>query len=44
MYDLSRDWYRNRMDVDWSPPTAKEIGSLFAAHGLVGPFWRASQP
>lgn len=39
MYDLSRDWYRTRMDEDWEPPTPEEAESIFATHGLAGDFW-----
>lgn len=42
MYDLSRDWYRTRMEVDWVPPNATEVEALLAAHGLTGPFWSAT--
>ena len=39
MFDLSRDWYRGRLEVDWSPPTAAEAEAMFAKHGLTGDFW-----
>lgn len=44
MYDLSRDWYRTRMDVSWEPPDATQVEALFATHGLIGPFWQAARP
>lgn len=40
MYDLSKDWYRGRMDKDWVPPTPEEAETVFARHGLVGGFWK----
>lgn len=40
MYDLSKDWYRGRMDKDWVPPTPEEAEAVFARHGLVGGFWK----
>ena len=42
LYDLGRDWYATRMDVDWQPATADEATAMFAAHGLVGDFWSLS--
>ncbi len=39
LYDLGRDWYRTRMDLDWQPATAAEATALFAKHGLIGEFW-----
>ena len=39
LYDLGRDWYGTRMDLDWQPATATEATDMFAKHGLVGEFW-----
>lgn len=39
MFDLSRDWYAGRLEVDWSPPTAAEAEAMFNRHGLTGDFW-----
>ena len=39
LYDLGREWYATRMDLDWQPATAEEATAMFAAHGLVGEFW-----
>lgn len=39
LYDLGRDWYATRMDLDWQPVTAQQTTAKFAAHGLVGEFW-----
>ncbi|HEU4320407.1 MAG TPA: hypothetical protein VFS66_10040 [Acidimicrobiia bacterium] len=40
MYELSKDWYRTRMDVDWEPPTPQQAEETLARHGLTGDFWR----
>lgn len=42
MYNLSKDWYRGRMDEDWDPPAPEEVQSIFERHGLTGDFWRVS--
>ncbi|TLM99062.1 MAG: hypothetical protein FDZ75_00960 [Actinobacteria bacterium] len=39
LFELGRDWYATRFDVDWEPLTAEQATDLFAAHGLVGEFW-----
>ncbi len=39
LYELGRDWYTTRMDVDWQPATAAQAIAMFAAHGLTGDFW-----
>ncbi len=39
MFDLSRDWYSGRLDVEWSPPTPAEAEAMFVKHGLTGDFW-----
>ena len=39
MYELSRDWYSNRMDEDWQPPPAEVAEAIFRRHGLTGEFW-----
>lgn len=39
MYELSKDWYAGRMDVEWEPPTGEQATAVFARHGLVGEFW-----
>jgi hypothetical protein len=39
LYDLGREWYATRMDLDWQPVTAAEATTMFAARGLVGEFW-----
>jgi hypothetical protein len=39
LYDLGRDWYATRAELDWQPSTAAEATAMFAAHGLVGDFW-----
>jgi hypothetical protein len=42
MFDLSKDWYAGRMDEGWDPPGPERAESVFAAHGLIGEFWRLS--
>lgn len=39
LYELGRDWYATRLDVDWQPATAAQAQELFTRHGLVGQFW-----
>lgn len=39
MYDLSVEWYRDRLEEAWMPLEAADAEALFARHGLVGPFW-----
>lgn len=39
LYDLGRDWYGTRMDLNWQPATATEATEMFAKHGLTGDFW-----
>jgi len=39
LYELGKDWYRSRLDVDWEPATAEEATATFARHGFVGDFW-----
>ena len=39
LYELGREWYATRMDLDWQPSTADAATAMFAAHGLVGEFW-----
>lgn len=39
LYELGREWYATRMDLDWQPLTASGATAMFAAHGLVGEFW-----
>lgn len=38
-YDMSKEWYANRTEEDWEPPTPEEATALFARHGFVGQFW-----
>lgn len=39
LYELGRDWYATRLDLDWQPATAERASAMFAAHGLTGEFW-----
>ncbi len=39
LYDLSVDWYANRLETDWQPATAAQAQAILSRHGLTGPFW-----
>lgn len=39
MYDLSEDWYSDRMEEDWQPMSPDAAAAVFAKHGLTGDFW-----
>jgi hypothetical protein len=39
VYDLGRDWYATRLDLDFEPPTPEQAQATFGKHGLVGEFW-----
>jgi hypothetical protein len=39
VYDLGRDWYATRLDLDFVPATPHQAQAIFARHGLVGDFW-----
>jgi hypothetical protein len=39
LYDLGREWYRGRLDLDFQPYSLDEKAQTFARHGLVGDFW-----
>jgi hypothetical protein len=39
MFDFSREWYGDRMEESWEPPTAESAMAMFARHGLRGEFW-----
>jgi hypothetical protein len=38
-WELSAQWYGNRLDPDFRRPTAEEAHAIFASVGLSGPFW-----
>lgn len=38
-FEMSQDWYRDRMDVGWEPPTASQAMQIWERHGFTGPFW-----
>lgn len=40
VFEMSREWYRGRVDEDWVPPTIEEAEAIFARHGLTGDFWK----
>jgi hypothetical protein len=39
VYDLGKNWYWTRFDVDWEPATPEQATEMFARHGLTGEFW-----
>jgi len=39
VYDLGRDWYGTRLDLDFQPFTPEQAQDTFAKHGLVDEFW-----
>ena len=39
VYELSLDWYRGRLDYEWTRPDAEQATAILARHGLTGPFW-----
>jgi len=39
LWQLSKNWYGNRLTVDSRRPGHEEMVSIFAAIGLEGPFW-----
>jgi hypothetical protein len=39
LHDLTKDWYRGRLDPDWRPRTPADAQRRFAAAGLTGAFW-----
>lgn len=39
VYDLGRDWYATRLDLDFTPATPQQAQAIFTRHGLVGAFW-----
>jgi len=41
-YDMSREWYANRMEEDWEPARPEEATALLARSGFVGRFWEMS--
>ncbi len=41
-WEVSRDWYQNRLAPDWRRPTPSEAQAVLAAAGLHGDFWALS--
>jgi hypothetical protein len=39
-WDLSKQWYGNRLAADFRRPSRDEAQAIFASVGLVGPFWQ----
>ncbi|NQY55935.1 MAG: hypothetical protein HRT86_05510 [Ilumatobacteraceae bacterium] len=40
LFDLSRDWYAGRLDINFEPRTLAESQALLTARGFDGPFWQ----
>jgi len=38
-WELSKQWYGNRLDPDFRRPTVDEARHIFASVGLTGSFW-----
>ncbi len=38
-WDLSRRWYKGRLDAQYRRPTVEEATAIFDSVGLTGPFW-----
>ena len=43
VYELSRDWYGDRFDLDWERRGPQEADAILARHGLTGDFWAAGE-
>ena len=39
-WELARRWFEDRLSPEWRRRTPDEAHAIFAAAGLVGPFWR----
>ena len=39
LWNLSVEWYSNRLTPDARRPGPDEMREIFARHGLTGPFW-----
>jgi hypothetical protein len=39
-WDLSQQWYGNRLEPDFRRPTNDEAQAIFERVGLTGDFWR----
>jgi hypothetical protein len=39
LWQLSQQWYHNRMEVDYHGRSLKQIQEIFKAVGLVSDFW-----
>lgn len=38
---LARDWYYDRLDLNYRSKTPTEIEAIFTRIGLTGPYWQA---
>ena len=42
VWELSKLWYHNRLDPDFSGRSVAQVHQIFEKAGLPGPFWRFS--
>jgi len=40
LWELSRRWYQDRMDVDYHGRTVEQVQEIFEEIGLVSEFWQ----
>jgi hypothetical protein len=40
LWQLSRRWYHNRMDVEYHGRTLEQVQEIFREVGLVSSFWK----
>jgi len=40
LWRLTKPWYADRLDEDWTPKTAEKMARLLSAAGLTNEFWR----
>ena len=40
-WEVAREWYRGRDQVDWRPQSPEEADRIFQSAGLEGPHWTA---
>lgn len=41
-WQLSKEWYVDRLDPEWRQKTTDEMEAIFNRVGLVSPFWELS--
>ena len=40
LWELSKHWYHNRVDVDYHGRSLEQVGEIFIEVGLVSDFWK----